>query len=503
MKKLNLILSVAAVLFFWSIRLSYSFIDQLLFNGFSFILLGLMVINAAYTVINMMIGKLNKAFWYSFGYSVFSLIAVIIVLIMSLDTWKYYLEEFLIIIPYFIVFAFAFFLIFLYPNSKYNKKKYISVIMITVIIAVMINSVFPFSPFRITVNPVVFDAGDSYEIVWVTSAKGTGWIEYVDKVSGDIVKIYETESGNIRSDKTVHKVNVLKNQIDNNKYTVFSTRTIMHLSNSAYFGRTVNSGEINFRGDDGDNEVKFLLLPDVHNHNYPALKAAESAGEFDFAVILGDAVSELSSEDDILSILRLSNGVTDGTVPVFFVRGNHETRGRLTSSLKDYIGLPDDSFYYTFNYGPIGGVVLDTGEDKSDDHIEYAGLARYTEYKKQEAEWLKNLCDGGYFETNNFMYNIVFGHIALEEIEEGDNLQSILNVLNGEDIDIQFAGHNHRCSFTEVSGEHNFPIVRSGGREDLLGFKYNASVVIMNNEGIFIKSYNQKGEKIFEKDILN
>ena len=48
-----------------------------------------------------------------------------------------------------------------------------------------------------------------------------------------------------------------------------------------------------------------------------------------------------------------------------------------------------DRFYYTFRHGPAFFVVLDCGEDKPDNDIEYSGLADFDRYRATAADWLK------------------------------------------------------------------------------------------------------------------
>lgn len=58
-------------------------------------------------------------------------------------------------------------------------------------------------------------------------------------------------------------------------------------------------------------------------------------------------------------------------------RGNHETRGSFARQLKDYFFYPEGNYYTAFTRGPVRFVMMDSGEDKTDDNWEYSGLVSF------------------------------------------------------------------------------------------------------------------------------
>ena len=48
--------------------------------------------------------------------------------------------------------------------------------------------------------------------------------------------------------------------------------------------------------------------------------------------------------------------------------------GQFSRHIPAYYAYPDDKYYYAFTRGPVRFVVLDSGEDKTDDSVEYGGL---------------------------------------------------------------------------------------------------------------------------------
>jgi hypothetical protein len=72
-------------------------------------------------------------------------------------------------------------------------------------------------------------------------------------------------------------------------------------------------------------------------------------------------------------------------VPVYFARGNHETRGPFSVCFPDYFPTPTGKLYYSFRQGPVHFIVLDCGEDKPGSDIEYSGLAQFDAYRYRTA----------------------------------------------------------------------------------------------------------------------
>lgn len=106
--------------------------------------------------------------------------------------------------------------------------------------------------------------------------------------------------------------------------------------------------------------------------------------------MLGDCAPALMSEDDIADyILDFAAELSGGSMPVIYVRGNHETRGRAAAELAECIGY--NQFYYTTSLGNYDFVVLDSCEDKEDSHPEYGGMVDYQNYRTDMVEWLESL----------------------------------------------------------------------------------------------------------------
>ena len=130
----------------------------------------------------------------------------------------------------------------------------------------------------------------------------------------------------------------------------------------------------------------------------------------DFAVLNGDIMGHIDNEKMLVrDILAPAGEIFRGTVPFFYARGNHETRGAFARELIRYLRLPDDRYYYARSIGPIRLIVLDSGEDKADSSKEYAGLAAFDAYRSVQQAWLRREIASNAF--RDARYRIVIHHM--------------------------------------------------------------------------------------------
>ena len=152
--------------------------------------------------------------------------------------------------------------------------------------------------------------------------------------------------------------------------------------------------------------------------------------------------------------------------PFIFTRGNHETRGKFSRELADYV---DGPYYFTMNWGPVHMTVLDTGEDKEDAHPVYAGIVDFDHYREMQAQWLKEVVKTPEFRKAKF--RVVMMHIP--HYYSGDwhgpmeCRKHFGPVFEEHKIDLFLAGHTHTFGIhLPVPGQHSYPIVIGGGPRD-------------------------------------
>ena len=90
-------------------------------------------------------------------------------------------------------------------------------------------------------------------------------------------------------------------------------------------------------------------------------------------------------------VAKFVGDVAKGELPVIFVRGNHDVRGRLAERYTDYFPANGKDTFFVFSVGNLNGVALDCGEDKLDSHPEYGGVNDFKRFRERETKFLKNV----------------------------------------------------------------------------------------------------------------
>jgi len=251
-------------------------------------------------------------------------------------------------------------------------------------------------PIRISTPPaVMLVSEDEYAVLWATNRKGTGSV-IVTKDGAETV-FHDTASGTLRSDDRLHVVRVPKAALDGcGSYRVESRHILFNFGYFALKGRRTGSKSYAFRGCAGQKEVRALFFADVHGKQEQALRNAAAltqSAPADLVILGGDIPNDglLAQNSFETGILGLAAAMSGGEIPVLYCRGNHETRGRWATRIGRYFPTKTGEMYYTAHFGPISFTVLDTGEDKDDDHPEYFGLADFAAYRSRQEAWLKAL----------------------------------------------------------------------------------------------------------------
>lgn len=349
------------------------------------------------------------------------------------------------------------------------------------------------SNFKIDVPASVFETGDNmYTVIWTTNKRGTGSITYTyeDKE----YTVYDQAGGNIKCMDTIHSVRVPKEHLDNNEYTYSSQYVPFKGGYSAVKGKTVTSGPIEFKGYNGQDSVNALVLSDIHENVKPAVKAASYFTVTpDIVILNGDIVSTIEKKEKFTYILEYANIFSGGSIPVVYVRGNHEPRGEYASEMMQYFKTETGNLYFTFNYGPVWALVLDGGEDKADDHKEYSGLVDFSTYIAEETKWLENLDP----DNGNASWRMAITHKPRFENEYGNDWTEALENVG---TDICISGHNHTLNLNYMEGSTDFVRLVTGGKNDSDG-TYIATMMTFSPDNVGILSVDNKGETRGERTI--
>jgi len=244
-----------------------------------------------------------------------------------------------------------------------------------------------------------------------------------------------------------------------------------------------------------DDDLYLVSFSDIHEINiaYQLLARHVPWEQVDYALFLGDFVVDVGEPKDLVeNLLQLPTGGLN--IPRVFVRGNHETRGTGARALSNTFLPPGGSWYYSFSHGDTFFIVLDSGEDKPDSHIEYAGVIDFTSYHQEQADWLADV-----FETpeyKNARYKIVLVHIPpFETFYMSPAYQPIIDLLKAQtDIDLVMSGHTHHGGIwmPDETG-WPYPITTNGGP---FLVDTEAVTATLTNEGIQLELFNILGNTI-------
>jgi predicted phosphodiesterase len=209
--------------------------------------------------------------------------------------------------------------------------------------------------------------------------------------------------------------------------------------------------------------VAFSFITDTHEdvNRIRALNDAIDWKSSEFLVHGGDAFHWLDNEDQLFRLwLEPTTTALRHSVPLMYVRGNHEMRGPFARRLFDYVPTPEGRFYYARDAGPVHLIVLDTGEDKADDTNVYAGLNRTTEYRAKELAWLR-----AHVRNHPRAASAPFRVIAMHQPRWGwlanGNAEWIATA-NEAGVDLVLAGHMHRFRYEPPGKEHGYHLVVVG-----------------------------------------
>ena len=341
-------------------------------------------------------------------------------------------------------------------------------------------------------------------IVWITDVEAMSWVELAPAdgthfYQNEHPRFYETYLGK-RVIGRLHKVKITGLEPGKKyRYAVASKEVIATKHHHIHFGNVAATNV--FRK--GANYIStlnpskdsfgFTVLNDIHSkqERLEALLNCYEKGRTDMVFYNGDMVTVVPDEKTLFegfvdaSVRRFAKDV-----PFYLVRGNHETRGLFATSYLNYFPTLTNKPYFTLKHGDVFFIVLDGGEDKPDNHLEYYENACYDEYRKQEAEWLKKVVESE--ECKSAKYRIVLMHmppIGGKHMWHGPKHagECFFPILNEANIAVMLSAHTHRYSYhAPLDGtDAKFPILVNSNKCALKAY--------VNGEGIKIEVIDEAG----------
>lgn len=361
-------------------------------------------------------------------------------------------------------------------------------------------------PFAITHGPYLLhlDTTDA-TIVWATNRNSVAWVELAPDDGSHFYaearpRFYDSHNG-LKSISTIHSVRL--NDLKPNtkyRYRILAQEVVDNHTTAISYGPATATDVFRknpfvFRTPDPSaTKASFAMLTDIHGHNdvMESLLKQVPWPTTDLVLFCGDMASSMQSEEQVFEdFMDTAVNLFATETPIYYARGNHETRGPWASHFADYFPSPEGQLYYMFQRGPVCFVVLDCGEDKPDSDIEYAGMADFDAYRTQEAVWLKKALQSDMY--RNAAYKIAVVHIPPFDSWHGSREinAKFASLFNDAGVDIMLCGHIHRYyRMQPQEGVYKFPVVTNSTDTILLGET--------NSDGLHIKVLGVDGKAVDE-----
>ncbi len=446
------ILTMFNLLCYFAIRAMWSGIIRYTFEPMPYLLLATLVA----ATLGMVICAMNKK--YPIPFAIFT--GILDILFLGLDAYiisltteatHYFIREFLHGALFLGVIGLIITLWTLLPKISFFQKKWIPSALFVLLFVGAVFLQYDLTLFNtINYTPVVYAVEDTYQITFTTQAKGTAWVEI------DGVEYNDTYSGYRKTENTVHKITVPMKALDEaGKYTVYTRSMLLRGPYCALQGKTI-SETYSWKGVTPEDGLNYYVLADTHNTRKTPYEAATYFGDsLDFLISAGDNVSWIDRDADLTEMLYLASRITKGEIPVIYARGNHETKGVKAHEFYQYVGADGEDFYYTFRLKNIWGIVLDIGEDHSDDFVEYYGAAKFNAYRDKQTEFLDSVLANAEteFDEPGIEYRIAICHIPLTIKYMDDHAASHkdawLERLNQMKLTMLYSGHVHELWYID------------------------------------------------------
>jgi endonuclease/exonuclease/phosphatase family metal-dependent hydrolase/predicted MPP superfamily phosphohydrolase len=344
-------------------------------------------------------------------------------------------------------------------------------------------------------NPV----GNGITVMWETTVPAYCWVEYGTDTT-QLKRARTIVDGQVVCNNYLHKIRIDGLQPGQKYYyRVCSQEILLYQAYKKVFGNTAQSAfsEFTLPATDTDSFTA-VVFNDLHQHTqtFRSLCQQIKNVNYDFVVFNGDCVDDPASHDQATAFIsELTEGVRGDCIPTFFMRGNHEIRNAYSIGLRDHFDYVGDKTYGSFNWGDTRIVMLDCGEDKTDDHWVYYDLNDFTQLRNEQVGFLKKELAAKEFKKAK--KRILLHHIPLYG-NDGKNLCAELwtKLLEKAPFDICLNAHTHKYAY-HPKGElgNHFPVIIGGGYK-----MEGATVMILEKrkEELRVRVLDAKGETLLD-----
>lgn len=342
-------------------------------------------------------------------------------------------------------------------------------------------------------------------IVWVANKASVGWVEVAPDDGTSYYrfersKFFDSTNG-VKNVSELHSVRITGLKPGTSyRYRIYSQEVLERKGEEIVYGNVAapsiyDKRSLKFTTNDRNKPaISFIMLNDIHGNTDYIPKLLNNAGfkETDMIIYNGDMMNWLMDEEDLFK------GFMDVTVdlfatnkPMYYARGNHETRGLFAASFQHYFSPKEPHLYFLLRQGPVCFIFLDTGEDKPDSDIEYHGITDYDNYRTEQAKWLSEIIKSPDFLDAKF--KVVIAHMPPLPDQglwhgQGEVLEKFVPILNDAQVDVMLSGHLHQYFNNKPTDKVHFPVIDNSSNTVLKGViegnQLNMEVKNMNGEVI-------------------
>lgn len=311
-------------------------------------------------------------------------------------------------------------------------------------------------------------------IVWISNTPSVGWLEIAPDdgshfYAKERTKIFDTEIG-IKKTSLIHTVKLTGLQPGvRYRYRVCVQEILKHEGYKVTYGNIASTDvygkkPLSFITNDVTKKnISFAMVNDIHGRNEVLENMVKQCDleTTDLFLFNGDMVSFSNDQEQLFGgFMDKAVELFAGSIPMYYCRGNHETRGPMAPDFQKYFNTEEDELFYMFRQGPVCFVVLDCGEDKPDSDIEYYGITAYDDYRTKQAEWLKLALQSKLYKEAPF--KVIVCHMPPFGGWHGelDIAQKFIPLLNEANPTVYLCGHLHQSIRNEAGKDGvQFPLI--------------------------------------------
>ncbi|GGH30631.1 metallophosphoesterase [Sphingobacterium alkalisoli] len=312
----------------------------------------------------------------------------------------------------------------------------------------------------------------SVYVMFITDSAAYSWIEY-ESEGVDKQIAYMEEDGLHAAYIKLNKIQIVNLQPGKTyRYRACSKAITLFDPYKLEYGEEIQTEWYSFTTPATNaSQVSCVILNDVHDSPtaFESLLSLVDNRPYEFVMLNGDTFDYQTDEQQIIDhLLAPCTQLFAGQKSFIMVRGNHETRGKFRREFKNYFAFPDDRYHFSYKQGPIYWVVLDTGEDKPDDHPVYGGIVDFDAVRERQGKWLSAIVNTD--EYKEAAYRIVIMHIPPFHSGEWHGPMHCREVFDpifrANNVDLVISGHTHRHGVHPPDADHPYPVVIGGGSKD-------------------------------------